>query len=141
MKEMPTYPFEASPTDIRALPEEYVAAIFSCLESEFLVMPKGKGYIEYAVFEDGYETLRRATQNFTVFAPGTVVPTVLEQPIVFIVLRTMLGFTPPEWAYVSTQESGTRVDQGFARGLDRGIRIDPHRALGKSPAQCGELRH
>jgi len=54
---MPTYPFEVSLDEILKDPEGYVDAVFSCLESEFLVMPKGAGFIEYAIFERGYEAL------------------------------------------------------------------------------------
>ena len=46
-------------------------------------------------------------------------------PVVFIVLRTVLGFTPPEWAYVTTQRGGVEVTQGAIRALDRKIRMGP----------------
>lgn len=49
------YPFEVSFSELETNPDEYVSAIFSCLESEFLVLPKGNGFIEYPVFERGYE--------------------------------------------------------------------------------------
>ena len=38
---MPTFPFEVSLEEILRDPESYVDSVFSCLESEFLVMPKG----------------------------------------------------------------------------------------------------
>ena len=37
----------------------------------------------------------------------------------------MLGFTPPEWAYVATQQTAVEVPQGAARTLDRTIRLKP----------------
>ena len=37
----------------------------------------------------------------------------------------MLGFTPSEWAYITTQRTGVKVTQGFARTLDRKIRMTP----------------
>lgn len=40
---MPTFPFEVTLEEILRDPESYVDAVFSCLESEFLVMPKGAG--------------------------------------------------------------------------------------------------
>ncbi len=49
----------------------------------------------------------------------------MRTPISFIVLRTILGFTPPEWAYITTQRSGLEVSQGAARTLDRRIRMAP----------------
>ena len=58
------FPFEVPYSDITAEPDKFVDAIFSCLQSEFLVMPKGTGFVEYPVFERGYEVLKRATQGF-----------------------------------------------------------------------------
>jgi len=46
-----------------------------------------------------------------------------EDALAFIVLRTMLGFTPPELAYVASQQAGVTVSQSFARNFDRRVRI------------------
>jgi hypothetical protein len=35
----------------------------------------------------------------------------------------MLGFTPPEWAYITSQHSTITVSQGFARTLDSNMRV------------------
>lgn len=43
----------------------------------------------------------------------------------------MLGFTPPEWAYLATQRTDVQIDQGFARALDRKIRLAPLNPLKK----------
>ena len=58
---MPKYPFEASFDEILGDAEGYVDAVFSCLESEFLIMPKGVGFVVYPAFERGYEALKTAT--------------------------------------------------------------------------------
>ena|SRR5438094_5807878 len=60
------YPFEVSYEEIEAAPEPFISAIFSCLESEFLILPKGDGFVEYPVFEQAYETLKRTTGGFNV---------------------------------------------------------------------------
>jgi hypothetical protein len=44
--------------EVQADLDTYVDSVFSCLESEFLIMPKGTGFIDYPVFEQGYEALR-----------------------------------------------------------------------------------
>jgi hypothetical protein len=54
-----------------------------------------------------------------------VVGAVYQTPVVLIVLRAMLGFTPPEWAYVASQRTSIVVPQGAARTLDRNIRLKP----------------
>ena len=126
---MPTFPFEVSLKEIFLEPDSYVDAIFECLESEFLVMPKGPGFIEYPVFERGYEALKTATGNFSRLDPDKVCPVTICEPISIVVLRTMLGFTPPEWGYITTQRTGVSVTQGFVRSLDRKVRMAPETEL------------
>jgi hypothetical protein len=122
---MTMFPFEVSLEDIFKDPEHYVDAVFSCLESEFLVMPKGAGFVEYPIFERGYEALKAATTGFSRLDPEKILKVTVTEPISFVVLRTMLGFTPPEWGYVATQRTGVEVTQGFIRSLDRKVRITP----------------
>ena len=116
-------PFEVSLEEILRDPEKYVDSVFSCLESEFLVMPKGVGFLDYPVFERGYEALKTATGGFSRFDPEKVYPVTVSEPISIVVLRTMLGFTPPEWGYAATQRTGVQVPQGFIRSLDRKVRM------------------
>ena len=126
---MPTFPFEVTPNEILHNPDAYVDAVFSCLESEFLVMPKGAGFIAYPVFERGYEALKAVTTGFSQFDPNKILAIMVSEPISIVVLRTMLGFTPPEWGYVTTQKSGITVTQGFIRSLDRKVRMAPETKL------------
>ena len=125
------FPFEVPFDELHSDVDAYVDAVFGCLESEFLVMPKGKGFVEFPLFENGYEALKRATGNFRDVTPDTVAPAVFEAPIVLIVLRCMLGFTPPEWAYYATRHTGVEITQGSARSIDRNIRMKPDKALPK----------
>jgi len=126
---MPTFPFEATPEEILRDPDIYVDSVFSCLESEFLVMPKGSGFVEYPVFERGYEALKSATEGFSELDPDKIYPMAVSEPISIVVLRAMLGFTPPEWGYVTTQRTGVQVTQGFVRSLDRKVRMAPETGL------------
>lgn len=119
------HPFEASFQEILADPERFVSAVFSSLVSEFLVLPKGEGFIEYPVFESGYEQLKQATAGFQNITPDIVLQVAVQHPMAIIVLRSILGFSPPEWAYITVQRSGVDVSQGFARNLDRRIRMRP----------------
>lgn len=102
------FPFERSFEELRLDLDSAVTAVFSCLESEFLVMPKGAGFIEYPVFERGYEALKQATRGFAVLDPESLLQRTLDAPVIVLVLRTMLGFTPPEWAYVPPHKPGSR---------------------------------
>ena len=44
-------------------------------------------------------------------------------------VRSILGLTPPEWAYLASQRKGIPVTQGFARTLDRNVRMQPIKAI------------
>lgn len=123
------FPFEASAEEVLSAPETFVEAVFSSLASEFLVMPKGEGFLNYAIFSEGYEHLRQATGGFRQFDPAKVLGAALESSVVLIVLRAMLGFTPPEWAYIASSRTGVDIPQGAARTLDRNIRVNPTRQL------------
>ena len=123
------FPFEAKPKEVMANPDSFVDAVFSSLASEFLVMPKGEGFLDYPVFAAGYEALKKASAGFTRFESPTILSVTLECPVVLIVLRTILGFTPPEWAYISSSRKGVDIPQNAARTLDRSIRSKPDQAL------------
>jgi hypothetical protein len=122
-------PFEVPFPSIETHIETYVDSVFASLRSEFMTLPKGDGFIEYPVFEEGYEALKRQTSNFRRLDPDRIFDLVRETPIVLIVLRAMLGFTPPEWAYVTTERANVKVPQGAARTLDRNIRLRPTKPL------------
>ena len=123
------FPFEVPFEEVQSDLESYIDATFDSLGSAFLTMPRGEGFTEYPTFEEGYEVLKRATRNFRDMSPESVTAAVYDAPIAFIVLRTILGFTPPEWAYVTTQRTGVEVTQGAARGIDKKIRTNPFEPL------------
>lgn len=102
-----------------------VDEVFSELKSSFLEMPRGDGFIDYATFEQGYQALKRTTDAFANVSLATVGAAVQAVPISFIVFRAILGFTPPEWAYITSELTDVTVDQGAARSIDRTIRMRP----------------
>jgi len=99
-----------------------VDAVFNQLESSFLVMPKGPAFVEYGRFQEAYECLKRNTKSFQDFNPETVWSSLLADSLVLLVLRTMLGVSPPEWAYLASAEGQVSIDQGAARSLDQRAR-------------------
>lgn len=135
-------PFEVSLEEVEANLDDFAAVVMDSLQSDFLVLPKGKGFVEYAVFQGAYEALKRATLGFVNVTADAVLPVVLQAPISLIVLRTMLGFTPPEWAYLATLRTGVDIPQGAVRSLDRGIRVNPAKVLstkGETPRRIQAL--
>ncbi len=135
-----SYPFEAPLEELSARADVFVDEVFASLESAFLVMPRGQGFVPFPEFENGYETLKQVTESFSKIEEPMVFATALRVPLVLVVLRTMLGFTPSEWAYVAGQNSGLEITQGFARSLDRKIRLNSLTPLHLSPAMEPRVR-
>src|SRR5262245_27226171 len=122
---MRQFPFQFSFDVVAERLDEFVSVMMAHCNPPALLR------IEYPVFMMGYEALKRATAEFVNFTPQTVLPVVQSTPITLIVLRAMLGFTPPEWAYMATQRTGVQVPQGAVRSIDRRIRIAPLTPLSK----------
>src|SRR5271157_4432841 len=118
-------PFEVPFSEVQADPAPYIEAVLGSLASEFWVMPKGNGFVDYPTFDSGYERLKQSTKGFRDIEPEHVLQAVIDCPISLVVLRSMLGFTPPEWAYIAGQRKGVEIPQGYARSLDRKIRLQP----------------
>ena len=121
-KGQPSFPFEASPHDLRPNLDHYVAATVSSLRSYYHVMPRGDDFVEYAEFDKAYKVLNDKTNQFSAFTAELVCQAVEEDPLVFVVLRCILGFSPPELAHLAGTESGLTITQGFARSLDQRAR-------------------
>ena len=102
------YPFEADENEILAAPEKFVSSVFSSLASEFLVMPKGEGYIEYGAFESGYEALKLATKGFQSLSPDLVFATVLQAPVSLIVCGRCLALRPQNGLMLPRSEPASR---------------------------------
>jgi hypothetical protein len=120
-----TRPFELDPPELVSRLEEMVDITFADLTSEFLLMPKGSGFIEYYDFSAAYEVLKRHTGGFSEFTEARIFDALLNDSRAFCVLRAILGFTPPEWAELARAEGFPDVTQGAARSLDRTCRGDP----------------
>ncbi|MCY3809178.1 MAG: hypothetical protein OXG58_07135 [Gemmatimonadetes bacterium] len=138
------FPFEASFPELADRIDYYVKQVFEALTSDpltsFLVLPRGPGYVSRQAFVRGYDALAEATVRFESLDEDAVLRAVLREPMALIVLRTMLGLSPPEWASVTTTQTGERIDQGFARNLERSIRMDPARKVGHTPIQATRIR-
>ncbi len=117
-------PFQASPIELSEHLEVYVDAVYAGLESQFLVLPKSGNFVEYVRFQEAYETLKRATKDFRDVDPAAVWDALLADSLATVVLRCILGMTPPEWADLAACDSGLTITQNFARSLDGHVRTD-----------------
>ena len=118
------YPFEASYEQVAANFDLFIDAVFESLQSSFLLLPKGPGFVEYRDFQEAYEVLKRHTASFEQIQADTVWEALKEDALSLLVLRSILGFTPPELAYVASVEARIGIPQSFARTLDRRVRED-----------------
>lgn len=124
--------FEADYSDPLLAFDPLVDEVFAELKSSFLELPRGEGFVDYPTFERGYQALKRATADFENVTAQRVEAAVAEAPIALVVFRSILGLTPPEWAYITSESMDLAIDQGAARSIDRSARARPlaARALG-----------
>jgi hypothetical protein len=117
-------PFELSLDELRNRLDELVDATFADLQSQFLVLPRGAHFVEYRDFQAAYETLKQHTNAFEDFTAGTIWAALRVDAVAFLVLRTILGLSPPEWADLARTEREVPVPQGVVRDLDVRCRHD-----------------
>ena len=133
--------FEINYDDSSITWENLVDEVFNELTSSFIEMPQGEGFVDYATFEKGYQELKRRTDAFADFTTENVLEAVRAKPIAFIVLRCILGFTPPEWGYLTTEKTGVEVNQGSARAIDRKFRLNPFAPMDEGNGVTGQRIH
>jgi len=85
-------------------------------------MPRDENFVTYAEFERAYRVLVGETSEFRDFTVERLVEAVEKNSLVFVILRCILGFSPPELAHLSTAESGLSITQGFSRAIDQRAR-------------------
>ena len=115
-------PFESGESLLEKDIEQFVDATFGDLQSQFLIVPKGNKFLEFHKFRDAYELLKAHTNTFSKMEEESVWAACCEDSLVFLVLRTILGFSPPEWADVAKEHLGIDINQGAARQLDSNSR-------------------
>ena len=127
MSNAPAHPYTVTLEELERNIDLYIDSVFRQLKfDDFLILPKGSGYIEYPRFQEAYMTLYRLTNGFLEFTPEKVMEAWEEDALSFVVVRTILGFTPPEFSDVTNQmnqSKGILLPPHFARDLDRKVRI------------------
>lgn len=139
---IPSHSFEATKEQLESNIEQYIDDFISGLQSFFMVMPKGKGFIDFHRFQKAYQVLRSRTNDFKEFSAENAVTAAEQDPLVLVILRTMLGFSPPEFAYMAELITGIKVDQSSARRIDKRAREGKslfHRTQTKTQEQVKAL--
>ena len=115
---MPQHPFEVGGDYLASHIDEMVDVTFADIQSQFLMMPRGQNFIEFWSFQDAYEALKQETDAFAHFNDKAVWKALERNALVFVVVRTILGVSPPEWAELVKAERDVDVPQNVARQLD-----------------------
>lgn len=119
------HPFEVDGAYLRAHLDEFVDVTFGDIQSQFLVLPKGSNFVEYARFQQAYEILKKETAAFATLTDATVWAALRADSMAYLVLRTILGLSPPEWCDVVRSERDVDVPQNTARQFDTRCRVEP----------------
>jgi len=123
------YPCQVPYPVIASNPDPFIDTICQSLQSTFLMLPRGPGFVAYPEFSQAYEVLKRHTSGFRNVESALVMAALAENALAFVVLRTILGFSPPELAYLASEyNDGITISQSFARSLDRKVR-DNHNSI------------
>ena len=118
-------PFEVDLAYLRSHLDDMVESVFSDLQSQFLVPPRGNNLVTYGDFQAAYEVLKRHTSAFAIVSEETIWHALRENALALLVLRTILGVSPPEWADLARSERGSDISQGYARTLEGRCRESP----------------
>lgn len=122
------FPFQRPYEEVEASIDAFADAVIGTLESSFTAVPIGPGFVRYPLFELGYESLRQATDNFNRLTRVSVLEAVGRQAMAFVVVRTILGYTPGEWAHVASTET-MKIPENWSKNLDKQIRTNPDNPL------------
>ncbi len=119
-----TRPFKLSLDELQVRLDEMVDTTFAGLQSQFLTLPRGDNFIGYPDFQRAFETLKRQTKSFSKLTKENIWEAFQENSLAFVVLRTILGMSPPEWAELAREEFESDISQGAARTLDVKFRVN-----------------
>jgi len=122
----PVRPYELTGEELLQRLDEMVAVTFSDLSSQFVLLPRGPAFLSYDEFRDGYEALRMATRGFTTLIPDSCWTALRQNARAFIVLRTILGVSPPEWQDLTNEEIGSKLPSNTARSIDGRAKRDQY---------------
>ena len=112
--------------NLRQIPTRYhvrAESILDSLQSYFVDMPRGTGFLDASDFKKSFEGLRTATKQGLDFTPATVLVAVRDDSRAWVALRAIAGMTPPEAAALTMEaaaERGVQLSIGaeLARTVD-----------------------
>ena len=97
--------------------------VLDTLQSFFLEMPRTASFCERQDFQKGYDAVREETGDGAHLTGEALLRAIGREPRAWLVLRSIVGMSPGEAAYLAIEEASARgdflyVDQGDAREID-----------------------
>lgn len=120
-----SHPYNLSQEELAARLDEMVAVTFADLTTQFVLLPRGQAFVTYEEFRGGYEALRLSTGGFVEVTPVTCWAALRQNALAFVVLRAILGVSPPEWQDLTQEETGEQYPSNTARSIDGKVKRDP----------------
>lgn len=118
-------PYMLAPDDLADNLDGAVDAVFGTLSSQFMLLPKGDTYLTYPEFQAGFEALRIASGGFRDFTTQTCWDAVRRNARAWIVLRAIIGVSPPEWGDLANELNIEPIPTNWCREVDGDAKRDP----------------
>lgn len=117
-------PYHLTEDDLENNLDEMVETTFEDLASQFLLLPRGPSFVTYDTFQAAYEQLRINTNGFATLTVDRVWDALRVHATGWIVLRSILGLSPPEWADIANELQVEQIPNGWARNVDGKCKVD-----------------
>ncbi|MEV0876629.1 hypothetical protein AB0I85_02200 [Micromonospora echinofusca] len=111
-------PYQLTSAQLLEQLDDMVSATFSDLTSQFMLLPRGSSFVGYEDFLAGYEAVRHATNGFASVSVDQCWNAIQNNALALVVIRCILGVSPPEWQDLTFEETGVRLPNNWARGID-----------------------
>jgi len=111
-------PYQLSTAELENQLDAMVSITFSDLTSQFMLLPRGPAFVSYEEFLAGYEAIRHATNGFASVSVDQCWSALRANALALVVIRCVLGVSPPEWEDLTFEETGVRLPNNWARTLD-----------------------
>lgn len=118
-------PYKLAAPDLEDKLDDMVETTFEDLASQFLLLPRGAAFVTFDTFRAGYESLRINTNGFASLSVERVWNAVRVHAASWLVLRTILGVSPPEWQDLGNELGLESIPNGWARNVDFKCKSDP----------------
>lgn len=124
MAELQKRPYQLSEEDLDIHLDEMVEATFEDLTSQFMLLPRGASFVAFESFQAAYERLRIDTNGFATLSVERVWDALRANATAWIVLRSILGLSPPEWQDLANELNIGVIPNGWARTTDGRCKVD-----------------